>query len=236
MSRPLHPHVLHDRKWSEIAVNAGTCTDCSVFWAPGHHILHREPVRWTQQKRIWTFLASTSVRAADSMWKVDLTTVCVHIHIHAHSFPLPAFSFYSCFSFSSLLSVLLLVIFFFAFHEHRSQLSQHLTVDLSFQATNEAGFARECDRQEAAGWLHVAAWRVCGTCITFHLLLLPLRPSIGGVHYTLKMTLAYATEVFYSPATWAAAFCLRGFNIVYAVFLCDHTIGCEAYFFYDRLI
>ena len=39
----------------------------------------------------------------------------------------------------------------------------------------------------------------------------------------------YVTAVLNFAATWAATFCLQGFNVVYAVFFCDHTTGGEAY-------
>ena len=37
---------------------------------------------------------------------------------------------------------------------------------------------------------------------------------------------------FNSFATWAATFHLQGFYLVYAIFLCDNTTGCEAYSFF----
>ena len=47
-----------------------------------------------------------------------------------------------------------------------------------------------------------------------------LEEEIGGT--PTKDVHAYVT-VFYFPAPWAATFRLRGFNLVYALFLCDHT-------------
>ena len=52
---------------------------------------------------------------------------------------------------------------------------------------------------------------------------------IGGT--PIKDDTCVCDHLFYSPAAWAATFCLREFHLVYTVFLCDHATGCEAYSF-----
>ena len=50
--------------------------------------------------------------------------------------------------------------------------------------------------------------------------------------HPLRKSLAYVADLFKtSPAPWAATFCLRGFKLVQAVFLCNQINGYAAYFF-----
>ena len=52
-----------------------------------------------------------------------------------------------------------------------------------------------------------------------------LHSSIGGT--PIKDDTCVCDRLFNSPTTWAATFHLRGFHLVYAVFLCDHNSGCD---------
>ena len=60
-------------------------------------------------------------------------------------------------------------------------------------------------------------------------LVLLLRSSIGGSPITDDGCVC--DHFLIPPATWAATFCLQGFNLVCAVLLCDHITGGE----YDSL-
>ena len=53
-----------------------------------------------------------------------------------------------------------------------------------------------------------------------------LRSPIGTL---IKDDTYIADCLFNSPAAWTAVFCLRGFHLVHAVFLHDHTTSCVAY-------
>ena len=67
-------------------------------------------------------------------------------------------------------------------------------------------------------------------CLVLLQILLLLRSSIG--RRSIKDDTCVWDRLFNFPTIRAATFHLQGFiNLMHAVFLCDHTIGCEAYSF-----